>query len=91
MKSVKLLFAALGLALPLEASAKDHRRIKRPPPSAVEAARIASDLVMNDSLLRKGDIIVTDRGFLVFQGIAPDGVTSEFVSVPSRAPGGNAK
>ena len=33
---------------------------------------------MNDSLLQKGDIVVTDRGFFVFLGPAPDGVTNEF-------------
>lgn len=36
---------------------------------------------MNDNLL-KGDIVVTDRGFFVFRGPAPDGVTNEFTRIP---------
>ncbi|WP_145963606.1 hypothetical protein [Bradyrhizobium algeriense] len=40
---------------------------------------------MNDSLLQKGDIVVTDRGFFVFRGPAPDGVTNEFTRVPDPA------
>jgi hypothetical protein len=40
-------------------------------PSFAEAARIASDMAMNDSLLQKGDIVVTDRGFSFFAGRLP--------------------
>ncbi|MEH2535958.1 hypothetical protein V1277_004742 [Bradyrhizobium sp. AZCC 1588] len=40
---------------------------------------------MNDTLLQKGDIVVTDRGFLVFRGPAPDGMTNEFARVPDPA------
>jgi hypothetical protein len=65
------------------ACAGEYVRIKRPPPSALEAARIASEMVMNDSLLQKGDMVVTDRGLLVFRGLAPDGITNEFTPVPS--------
>ena len=57
-------------------------RIRRPPPSVAEAERIASEMAMNDSLLQRGDIVVTDRGFFVFRGPAPDGVTNEFTRVP---------
>src|SRR5690349_6705788 len=49
------------------AMAGDTGRIKRAPPSAAEAERLASELAMNDSLLQKGDIVVTDRGFFVFR------------------------
>ncbi len=33
---------------------------------------------MNDGLPQKGDIVVTDRGFFVFIGLAADGYTYEF-------------
>jgi hypothetical protein len=71
-------------------SAQESGRIKRPPPSAAEAARIASDMAMNDSLLQKGDIVVTDRGFFVFLGPAADGATNEFARVPNPGPTGKA-
>jgi hypothetical protein len=63
-------------------------RIKRKPPDAAEAERIASELAMNDSLLQKGDIVVTDRGFFVFRGVAADGYTYEFSPVPNPVPAG---
>ena len=62
---------------------QDHGRIKRKPPTKVEAARIASDTAMNDSLLRKGDIVATDRGFFAYRGLAPDGIANDFVAVPN--------
>lgn len=68
------------------ASAQEHGRIKRKPPTAAEAERIASDMAMNDSLLRKGDIVVTDRGFFIFRGLAPDGYGNDFVEVPNPIP-----
>lgn len=63
-------------------------RIKRKPPDAAEAERIASEMAMNDSLLQKGDIVVTDRGFFVFRGLAADGYTYEFSRVPNPLPAG---
>ena len=67
-----------------EAPAEEHTgRIKRKPPGATEAERIASDMAMNDSLLRKGDIVATDRGFFVFRGVASDGIANDFVAVPN--------
>jgi hypothetical protein len=63
-------------------SAQDSPRIKRKPPTSAEVERIASDTAMNDSLLRKGDIVVTDRGFFVFRGIAQDATTNEFARIP---------
>ena len=68
------------------AVAAETGRIKRKAPDAAEAERIASDVVMNDSLLQKGDIVVTDRGFLVFRGLASDGYTFEFSPVPNPLP-----
>jgi hypothetical protein len=35
-------------------------------------------MAMNDSLLRKGDIVATNRGFVVFRGLAGDGITYQF-------------
>jgi hypothetical protein len=79
---VVLLLVAV-LQLTVTAFAEDQGRIKRPPPTPIEAERIASDLAMNDSILHKGDIISTGRGFFLFRGLGPDGVTNEFVSVPN--------
>jgi hypothetical protein len=79
-------FLILGLAAVLVsanvASAQDSTRITRKPPTPAEIGRIASDMAMNDSLLRKGDIVATDRGFFVFRGIAQDGTTNDFVRIP---------
>ncbi len=81
---MRVLFAlALCLAICDASSAQEHGRIKRKPPSDAEAARIASELVMNDGSLQKGDIVVTDRGFFVFLGLAADGYTYEFAPAPS--------
>jgi hypothetical protein len=71
-----------ALMVSAAAHGQESGRVRRPPPSAAEAARIASDMAMNDSLLQKGDIVVTDRGFFVFRGPAADGVTNEFARVP---------
>jgi hypothetical protein len=78
-------FAVIVLCLVLMGTsrAQEHGRLKRKPPNSSEADRIASELVMNDSLLQKGDIVVTDRGFLMFLGLASDGYTYEFAPVPS--------
>jgi hypothetical protein len=70
------------------ASAQDHGRIKRKPPSAAEAERIASEMALNDSLLQKGDIVATDRGFFIFRGLAPDGITNDFAPIPNPVPPG---
>jgi hypothetical protein len=55
-----------AVMLSAAAFAQESGRIRRPPPSAAEAARIASDMAMNDTLLQKGDIVVTDRGLFCF-------------------------
>jgi hypothetical protein len=57
-------------------------RIKRKPPTEAEAARIASDQAISDGMLEIGDVVVTDRGFFQFLGLAPDG-RSEFLAVPN--------
>jgi hypothetical protein len=77
--------ASLVLALIVlsvgSAPAQESNRIKRKPPTPEEAAREASEMAKNDSLLRKGDIVATDRGFVVFRGQAADGSTNEFAPV----------
>jgi hypothetical protein len=76
---ITLLIAVALLQSMLAASAE---RIKRKPPTEIEAARIASDQAMSDGMLRQGDIIATDCGFVQFRGLAPDG-SVDFVSVPN--------
>jgi hypothetical protein len=49
----------------------------------VEAERLASQVVMNDSSLHKGDIVSTDRGFFLYRGRGLDGYTNDFVRVPN--------
>jgi hypothetical protein len=66
--------------------AQDSGRIKRNPPSDLEAQRIASDMAMNDNLLQKGDIVATDRGFFVYRGLASDGFTNDFAPIPNPLP-----
>jgi hypothetical protein len=77
---VVLLLVAL-LQLSVSAFAENQGRIKRKPPTPVEAERIASDMAMNDSILQKGDIVSTYRGFFLFRGLGPDGITNDFVPV----------
>jgi hypothetical protein len=63
-------YLALLLMLPSAASAD---RIKRPPPSESELARIAIDEAMNDGSLQVGDIIATGKSYLRFRGVKADG------------------
>ena len=70
------------------AFAQEHGRIKRPPPSPVEVDRMASDMAMNDNLLGKGDIVATDRGFFVFRGEGPDGLSNDFAPISNPMPSG---
>lgn len=88
MSQVKFLLVMSVMICGAAASAQDHGRIKRNPPTPIEAERIASDMAMNDSLLRKGDIVATDRGFFIFRGVAPDGISNDFVLVPNPVPSG---
>jgi hypothetical protein len=89
MSRLKLL-VAIALLWSVVASgaglAGETGRIQRKPPDAAEAERIASEMAMNDSLLQKGDIVVTDRGFFVVRGLTGDGYTYEFSSVPNPVP-----
>jgi hypothetical protein len=71
-----------SFALSLPAFAASAERIKRNPPTGIEAARIASDQAMSDGMLRTGDVVATDRGFFQFRGLAPNG-NADFVPVPN--------
>jgi hypothetical protein len=62
--------------------AASAERIKRKPPDDAEIARLATDQAMNDGILRKGDIISTDRGFLQLRGLKEDG-SYDFAPVPN--------
>jgi len=77
-----------SVVAPDAAVASETGRIKRAPPDAAEIERIASETAMNDSLLRKGDIVATHRGFFVFRGLGPDGYTFEFSPVPGPVSAG---
>jgi hypothetical protein len=60
----------LLLAILLTSTAE---RIKRKPPEETERARLASEQVLEDGDLRKGDIISTDHGFFQIRGLNADG------------------
>jgi hypothetical protein len=83
MKLQVCLLVACLLLLPFAAGAQEHGRIKRKPPTQAETDRIASESAITDSILRKGDIVVTDRGFFMFRGFLADGITGDFVPVPN--------
>jgi hypothetical protein len=83
MKRLGRVLVACLLLPPSAAWAQEHGRIKRKPPTQAEADRIASDSAITDSILRKGDIVVTDRGFFMFRGVSADGMTGDFVAVPN--------
>jgi hypothetical protein len=83
MKSPVAIAVVASIVAPSLALSGETGRIKRKPPDAAEAERIASETVMNDSLLQKGDIVVTNRGFFVFRGVGPDGYTFEFSPAPN--------
>jgi PEP-CTERM motif len=72
MTATKFLDMVSVLLSAFAASAQESGRIKRKPPTAREAERIASDMAMNDSLLQKGDIVAgalnTGGGALTFGG-----------------------
>jgi hypothetical protein len=94
MPMLKLAFVVPLALLSAGAGAQEHGRIEKKPPTVTEAERIISDSVMNDGTLQKGDVVVTDRGFFLYRGLAADGFTNDFVSVPNplaSKPEGRAK
>jgi hypothetical protein len=84
MTGTRFLVMVSVLLFASAASAEESGRIKRKPPTAREAERIASDMAMSDSLLQKGDIVATDRGLFVYRGLAPDGMTPDFEPISGR-------
>jgi hypothetical protein len=86
MKLLGCLLVACLLMLPFAAGAQEHGRVKWKRPTQAEADRMASESAMTDSILRKGDIVVTDRGFFMFRGFLADGMTVDFVPVPNPMP-----
>jgi hypothetical protein len=89
MKPLGCLLVACLLLPALAAEAQEHGRVKWKRPTQAEADRMASESAITDSILRKGDIVVTDRGFFMFRGFLADGMTGNFVPVPN--PMSNAK
>ena len=79
-----LAFAAIVLLVSFATCwGEEVGRIKRAPPTFEEQQRIAAEIAENDGLLRRGDIVVTERGFLVFKGLAADGFTNQFETIPN--------
>jgi hypothetical protein len=89
VKILGCLLVAFALSLPSNLAAQEHGRIKWKRPTQAEADRAASEAAMTDSILRSGDIVVTDRGFFMFRGFLADGMTADFVPVPN--PTSNAR
>jgi hypothetical protein len=89
MKPPGCLLVVCLLLSPLGVEAQEHGRVKWKRPTQAEADHVASESAITDSILRKGDIVVTDRGFLMFRGFLADGTTGDFVPVPN--PMSNAK
>jgi hypothetical protein len=83
------LILEMAILATIAVAEEDPPRIKRKPPSPAEADQIASDVALNVSLLRKGDIVVTNRGFFVFRGIGADRISNDFVPAPNPSPARN--
>lgn len=65
-----------------------EQRMRSPAPAAdlsAEEARLASERVIGDSSLQRGDIVSTSKGLFVFRGL-PDQEhrESDFVALPRR-------
>ena len=83
MRLLECLLVACLLLPSFEAEGQEHGRVKWKRPTQAEVDRMASELAMNDSILRNGDIVVTDRGFFMFRGFLADGRTGDFIPVPN--------
>jgi hypothetical protein len=70
MYRITILLLAMQLTSVVGATAE---RIKRKPPEETERARLASEQVLEDGDLRKGDIISTDHGFFQIRGLNANG------------------
>ncbi|MCG2673100.1 hypothetical protein L6637_39995 [Bradyrhizobium sp. WYCCWR 12774] len=67
-----------GVGLGLRGAVEVGERVRRLPPTPQEEARIASEMMMNDGLIEKGHIVVTDRGFFAFRRLEEDGYSNNF-------------
>jgi hypothetical protein len=83
MKFLIGLLIACVLFASFELEAQERGRVKWKSPTPAEADRLASESAMSDSILRNGDIVVTDRGFFMFQSDSADGASRTFVPVPN--------
>ena len=83
MKFLIGLLIACVLFASFELEAQERGRVKWKSPTPAEADRLASESAMSDSILRNGDIVVTDRGFFMFRGFLADGRTGDFIPVPN--------
>jgi hypothetical protein len=81
-----LLILVMAIFTTTAVAEENSPRIKRKPPSPAEADQIAFDVALNDSLLRRGAIVVTNRGFFAFRGVRADGISNDFVLVPNPMP-----
>lgn len=78
----KFLLLSIPLVL-FVSSAEAQSRIHRGAPTARELDRAASEMAKSDGLLQKGDIVVTDRGFLIFEGLDSEGIEGVFSDIPN--------
>lgn len=68
-----------------EAAVEHRLHPERYTPSPADAARIASERILNDDSLQPGDIVSTDKGLFVFRGSADQPPKSEdFVPLQKR-------
>jgi len=89
MVVLRAVAVALILSLPLLTTTwAESGRIKHKRLSTDEQQRALSEAVMNDGSLQVGDIVVTDRGYFIFEGVGEDGVTNRFRAIgnPSTQP-----
>ncbi|SHH50086.1 hypothetical protein SAMN05443248_5018 [Bradyrhizobium erythrophlei] len=83
MRLLECLLVACLLLPSFEAEGQEHGRVKWKRPTQAEADHMASESAITDIILRKGDIVVTDRGFFMFRGFLADGWTGDFIPVPN--------
>jgi len=83
MRLLGYVLAACLMVSSFEAGAQGQGRVKWKRPTQADADRMASESAITDSILRKGDIVVTDRGFFLFRGLLADGATGDFVPIPN--------
>ena len=83
MKLLECLLVACLLLPSFEVEAQEHGRVKWKRLTQAEADPMASESAITEFILRKGDIVVTDRGFFMFRGFLADGRTGDLIPVPN--------